>query len=214
MGERQKDEAENGGRRPQTRFSRRALLLLGAAGLAGLMGWQRLQHGGAKGRGTGLSAPLYDFPVLNIEGGPPAVAARDWVLSVDGLVAQPLRLDRAAWLALPRTQETIDLHCVEGWTAPNLRWGGVSIRDLLHRVMPRPEGRFVSFHAFGGNYAKSLTLEEAMAPESMLADGLDGAPLSAFHGGPLRLVIPTRMGYKNVKWVTRVEISAQPHNKP
>jgi DMSO/TMAO reductase YedYZ molybdopterin-dependent catalytic subunit len=214
MVEEQRNDVANGGRGRQTRFSRRTLLLLGAAGLAGLIGWQRLQHDDAERVGTGPSDLLDGFPVLSIEGGPPAVTARDWVLSVDGLVAEPLRLDRAAWLALPRARETIDLHCVEGWTAPNLRWEGVTVGDLLHRVTLRPEGRFVSFHAFGDRYAKSLTLEEALAPKSLLADTLDGSPLPASHGGPLRLVVPTRMGYKNVKWVTRVEVSAQPHNRP
>jgi DMSO/TMAO reductase YedYZ molybdopterin-dependent catalytic subunit len=197
-----------------TRFSRRTLLLLGAAGLAGLIGWLRLQPGGATRLGTGLSTLLYDFPVLNIEGSPPAVAASDWVLSVDGLVAQPLRLDRAAWLALPRTRRTIDLHCVEGWAARDLHWEGVSVRDLVSRFRLHAEGRFVSFHAFGGSYAKSLTLEEALAPESLLADTLNGAPLPPPHGGPLRLVTPTRFGFKTVKWVTQVEIGAQPHNRP
>jgi len=187
---------------------------LGAAGLAGLIGWQRLQPRGAKHLGTGLSTPLYDFPVLNIEGSPPAVAASDWVLSVDGLVAQPLRLDRAAWLALPRNRQTVDLHCVEGWSARELHWEGVRVRDLLSRLRLPAEGRFVSFHAFGGSYTKSLTLEEALAPEPLLADTLNGAPLPPPHGGPLRLVIPTRFGFKNVKWVNQVEISAQPHNKP
>ncbi len=214
MGEEPGNDVANRGLGRQTRFGRRTFLLLGAAALAGLIGWQRLQNGDAKRLGTDLPALLHDFPVLNIEDGPPAVAARDWVLSVDGLVAQPLRLDRAAWLALPRARKTIDLHCVEGWNARNLRWEGVSVKDLLHRVTVRPEGQFVSFHAFGGSYAKSLTLEEALAPESLLADSLDGAPLPAAHGGPLRLVVPTRMGYKNVKWVTRVEVSAQPHNRP
>jgi DMSO/TMAO reductase YedYZ molybdopterin-dependent catalytic subunit len=198
----------------QQRVSRRTFILLGGASLAGVIGLLRLWHGDAERLSPDLSSLRYDFPVLNVEGGPPAVAARDWVLSVDGLVDEPLRLDRTTWRALPRTRETMDLHCVEGWTARDLDWEGVRVKDVLQRVSPRPEGRFVSFHAYGGSYVSSLTLAEAMAPQALLADGLGGAALPAAHGGPLRLVIPTQIGQKNVKWVARVEISAQPHERP
>jgi DMSO/TMAO reductase YedYZ molybdopterin-dependent catalytic subunit len=219
-------EATSRGETRRLGLSRRGFLLLGGAALAGLIGVLRLEQGGTKPESGGTrhatsgharSGPLgpsNDFPVLNVENGPPAVAPRDWVLSVDGLVDEPLRLDRAAWLALPRAEETTDLHCVDGWTAKNLRWEGVRVKDLLHTVTPRPEGRYVSFHAYGGDYANSLSLTEALAPEALLADSLDGAPLPAAHGGPLRLVIPTPLGYKNVKWVARLEVSAQPHNLP
>jgi DMSO/TMAO reductase YedYZ molybdopterin-dependent catalytic subunit len=170
--------------------------------------------GGAQHAASGPLSPSADFPILSVEGRPPAVAARDWVLSVDGLVDEPLRLDQVAWLALPRTQGTTDLHCVDGWTVKGLRWEGVRVKDLLHTAALQPEGRYVSFHAYGGAYANSLTLTEALSPETLLADSLDGAPLPAAHGGPLRLVIPTPFGYRNVKWVARVEVSAQPHNLP
>jgi DMSO/TMAO reductase YedYZ molybdopterin-dependent catalytic subunit len=230
---RQMGAPRGGPRRP--RLSRRGFLLLGGAVLAGLIGVLRLEQGDAKpqqgvatpeqggakpqqGGGqratSGPLSPSHDFPVLSVEGGPPAVAPQDWVLSVDGLVDEPLRLDRAAWLALPRTQVTTDLQCVDGWTVNDLRWEGVRVGDLLHRVALRPEGQYVSFHAYGGAYANSLTLTEALAPEALLADSLDGAPLPAAHGGPLRLVIPTQFGYRNVKWVARVEVGAQPHDLP
>jgi DMSO/TMAO reductase YedYZ molybdopterin-dependent catalytic subunit len=206
-------EAARGGVPGRPRLSRRRFLLLGGAGLAGLLGVLRLEQGGAKRPGSASSSPLTDFPVLNVEGGPPGVAAQRWVLSVDGLVDKPLRLDRTAWLALPRAQETLDLHCVEGWSAQNLRWEGVRVMDLLRRAAPRLEGRYVSFHAYSGRYANSLTIAEALAPETLLADRLNGAPLPAAHGGPLRLV-STTWGFKNVKWVARVEVAAQPHNLP
>jgi DMSO/TMAO reductase YedYZ molybdopterin-dependent catalytic subunit len=205
----------------RSNLSRRRFLLLGAAGLAGLIGVLRLEQRGARPPQGGTKRPRSGpfslsegFPVRSVEGGPPGVAARDWVLSVDGLVDRPLRLDCAAWLALPHTQKTMDLHCVEGWGVENLRWEGVRVKDLLHRVALHPEGRYVSFHAYGGSYANSLTLTEALAPEALLADSLNGAPLPVVHGGQLRLVIPTRLGYKNVKWVARVEVGAQPHNLP
>jgi DMSO/TMAO reductase YedYZ molybdopterin-dependent catalytic subunit len=193
----------------RVRLNRRWFLLLGAAAVAGLIGVLRSERGGARRPGPGPSSRLADFPVLNIESGPPAVTAPDWVLTVDGLVEQPMRLDRTAWQALPRTQETRDFHCVEGWSVDNLAWEGVRVSEVLRRAAPRPEGRFVTFHAYGGSYRDSLTLAEALAPQTLLADALDGAPLPAAHGGPLRLVVPSQLGYKNVKWVVRLEVTAQ-----
>ena len=81
--------------------------------------------------------------------------------------------------------------------------------DLLSLAKPQTGGQFVTFRAYGGTYADSLTLAEAQAPETLLADSLDGEPLPAAHGGPLRLVIPSQLGYKNVKWVVRLEVTAQ-----
>jgi DMSO/TMAO reductase YedYZ molybdopterin-dependent catalytic subunit len=130
------------------------------------------------------------------------------VLEVDGLVERTMRLDRTAWLALPRTQETRDLHCVEGWSVADLDWEGVRVSELLSRAGPRPDGRFVTFHAYDGTYTDTLTLAEAQAPDTLLADTLDGRALPAEHGGPLRLVIPSQLGYKNVKWVVRLEVTA------
>ena len=191
---------------PAPRFTRRRLLVLGAGAVAAaLIAFLGLERRGTHSAGSGLRS----FPVLNIESGPPAVAAADWVVTVDGLVDAPQRLDRAAWLALPRARETRDFHCVEGWSVGNLGWQGVRVADLLDLAKPQPGGKFVTFHTHDGAYSDSLALFEAQAPETLLADGLDGKPLPAAHGGPLRLVIPSQLGYKNVKWVVRLEVTAE-----
>ncbi len=119
-----------------------------------------------------------------------------------------LQLDLTAWRALPRTQETRTFHCVEGWSVDHVGWEGVRVADLLSLAKPQPGGRFVTFHAYGGTYVDSLPLAQAQAPETLLADSLDGAPLPRAHGGPLRLVVPSQLGYKNVKWVVRLEVTA------
>jgi DMSO/TMAO reductase YedYZ molybdopterin-dependent catalytic subunit len=194
-------------RRPP-RLSRRRFLLFVGGALAALIAALSLDRRGLLSAARQVTNRFSSFPVLNIENGPPAVSAADWQLVVDGLVARPLRLDRATWLALPRSTETRDFHCVEGWSVDRLGWEGVRVAELLRRAEPQEQGQFVTFHAYGGGYSDSLALAEAQAPETLLADSLDGAPLPPAHGGPLRLVIPSQLGYKNVKWVVRLEVTA------
>jgi hypothetical protein len=189
-------------------LTRRRFLLLAGGALAALLAILGLKRLGSPGGGSGAGGGIAGFPVLNVEDGPPAVAPADWVIVVDGLVETPLRLERSAWLTLPRTVETRDFHCVEGWSVGRLGWEGVSVAELLSRAKPQARAQFVTFHAHGGSYSDSLTLSEAKAPETLLADALDGKPLPPPHGGPLRLVIPTQLGYKNVKWVVRLELTA------
>jgi DMSO/TMAO reductase YedYZ molybdopterin-dependent catalytic subunit len=197
--------APAGGERTM-RLNRRWFLFLAAGAVAAAVAALGLKFGGSRRAGSG-SGLLADFPVLDIEG-PPNATAASWVVVVDGLVDTPLRLDRGAWLALPRAQETRTFHCVEGWSVDHLGWEGVRVNELLSRAGLQAGARFVTFHAYGGRYTDSLSLVEAQAPETLLADALDAAPLPAAHGGPLRLVIPSQLGYKNVKWVVRVEVTA------
>ncbi len=199
--------AEAPGGERSMRLNRRWFLVLGGGAVAAAVAALLLRSGGSRGSGSG-SGLLADFPVLDIEG-PPDRSAADWVVVVDGLVDTPLRLERSAWLTLPRTQETRTFHCVEGWSVDHLGWEGVRVSELLSRAGLQSGARFVTFHASGGRYTDSLSLVEAQAPETLLADSLDAAPLPAAHGGPLRLVIPSQLGYKNVKWVVRLEVTAQ-----
>jgi hypothetical protein len=176
-------------RRP--RFTRRRFLVLAAGAVAAAIAALSLDRGGSRSAGggagpSGEALRLENFPVLNVEKGPPEGAAAAWVIEVDGLVENKVRLDHTAWLALPRTQETRDFHCVEGWSVGDLGWEGVRVAELLSMARPQTAGKFVTFHA----------------------DTLDGEPLPTEHGGPLRLVIPSQLGYKNVKWVVRLEVTA------
>ena len=189
------------------RLNRRWFMFLSAGAVVAALAALGLKFGTSRRGGSG-SGLLADFPVLDVEG-PPRATAAGWVVEVDGLVDTRLRLDRTAWLALPRTQETRTFHCVEGWSVDHLGWEGVRVAELLSRAGLQEGARFVTFHGYGGHYTDSLSLIEAQAPETLLADTLDGAPLPAAHGGPLRLVIPSQLGYKNVKWVVRVEVTAQ-----
>ncbi len=193
------------------RFTRRRLLIAGgvaaagAATIVGLRAWG--DSGGSGGSGSGVT----DFPVLSVEP-PPDVQPADWVLKVDGLVERPLTIDRVTWSRLERLMETKDFHCVTGWSVDNLRWRGVAPSVLLEQAGVRPEASYVAFHALGragSEYVSTLPMHLVLAPDTLLADTLDGVPLPAGHGGPLRLVVPVQLGYKNVKWVVRIEVTQQ-----
>ena len=201
--------------RHEARVTRRRFLLIAgavAAGLAGLIELLRLRgpHAEVTGGGTqSVQNLLSPFPVNAVEQ-IPSMTWDDWTLRVDGLVDSPLTLDAASWSSLSRFSETADLHCVEGWSVSDVRWGGVRPATILQLARARPEGAFVVFRAYTGEYVDCLPLDLVTDPQTVLADTMDGVPLPAPHGGPLRLVVPTQLGYKSVKWVTRMEVTDKP----
>jgi DMSO/TMAO reductase YedYZ molybdopterin-dependent catalytic subunit len=148
------------------------------------------------------------FPVRSVES-VPDVPPEDWVVRVDGLVDEPLTVDRTTWAGLERVTETADFHCVEGWSVDDVRWGGVAPGVLLDQAGVRPEAKYAVFYAYGGVYLSTLPLDLVRDSQSLLADSLSGAALPPKHGGPLRLVVPKQLGYKSVKWVERIELTSE-----
>ncbi|HEX5642806.1 MAG TPA: molybdopterin-dependent oxidoreductase [Thermoleophilia bacterium] len=196
------------------RYSRRRVIVLGgavAAGVAAVIAGVRA-FGGPSEVADKVGGPVADqfgtFPVRSVES-VPDLTPEEWVVTVDGLVESPLTVDRATWAGLERKAETVDFHCVEGWSVDDVRWGGVAPAVLLDQAGVRPEAKYAVFHAHGGVYLSTLPLELVRDSQSLLADSLSGAPLPPKHGGPLRLVVPKQLGYKSVKWVERIELTSQ-----
>jgi DMSO/TMAO reductase YedYZ molybdopterin-dependent catalytic subunit len=111
--------------------------------------------------------------------------------------------------ALPRVEQTSDLHCVTTWSKRGLRWSGVRFADFYREIALAHAGvtereRFVVLRAQDRAHT-SLLLEDLMAPDVLLADRLDGRPLPIAHGAPLRLVAPAHYGYKSIKHLSRIE---------
>ena len=211
------DEHDDRGRRPHIRTTRgRFLRSAGglAAGLAAVVGfgwWLRdnvTPAGKVTSGGTGGDTDEFfaAFPERSVED-IPSVPPTEWTIEVGGLVEAPQTIDWTTWLTLPRKEQTVDFHCVEGWSVDDVDWGGVSLRTVLDRVRPLPEASAVRFYAAGGEYDDDLTLEQAGDPSVMLADTSEGVPLPPEHGGPVRLVVPDQLGYKSVKWVERIELT-------
>jgi DMSO/TMAO reductase YedYZ molybdopterin-dependent catalytic subunit len=142
----------------------------------------------------------------------PALTDRhDWSVAVEGLVQERLELTPDRLAALPPFEQVSDFHCVEGWGVRNVRWQGVQLARVLAQAVPRSGARFVTFHTLGGVYTDSLTLDQALRPEVMLASYLNGRPLPDRQGFPIRLVVPFMYGYKSVKWVSRITLESKRH---
>lgn len=200
----------NGPRHVVTYTRRRFVVMLaGAAALAGgLYELVRFLGSPSKtGRG-GQHQTLSDFPVTSIDS-PPNVPLKDWTVQIFGLVEKPTRVDYPVWSKLPRASETVDFHCVEGWSVSGLTWAGVRPAALLALARPLPRGTFVQFATKDGTYFDTLSMAQLSDGYSLLADNLDGVPLPPEHGGPLRLVVPTQLGYKSVKFVSRITVVDQ-----
>lgn len=143
------------------------------------------------------------WPVLHV-GPAPDPDLTTWRFALNGLVENPARLDWDAMRALPRTTLTSDFHCVTGWSRLDNLWEGVRFRDVADVAGVRP----AATHAivFGANaYSANLDLDTLMGDDVLFAWSHDGQPLDPVHGGPLRLVVPSRYAWKSVKWVDSVK---------
>src|SRR5262249_40784886 len=131
-----------------------------------------------------------------------------WTLKVGGLVARPRTLDLDELQHLPRADVRVRHHCVEGWSAV-ADWHGVRISDLAELVGAAPRAAFVDFRSFdvdpdGVPYYSSWDRDSAFHRQTILAYGMNGRPVPAAYGAPLRLYGAVKLGYKNVKYLTEV----------
>ncbi len=142
---------------------------------------------------------------INYIEGTPSVNVTSWRLEVDGLVERPLELTLDNLRALPATEQRSRMKCVECWSAP-ATWLGVSGADLLALARPLASASHVTFDAVDG-YDTTLPLSVIVAPRTLLVYGMDGVPLPAGNGFPLRLIVPSRYGYKNCKAIIHIGVT-------
>ncbi|GAC1459486.1 MAG: molybdopterin-binding protein [Gemmatimonadaceae bacterium] len=126
-----------------------------------------------------------------------------WSLEVSGLVANPLRLTLEDLQKLPQVSNRVNHYCVEGWTAVET-WTGVPMSELARLVRADPRARYVDFQSSDDNYHESWDVESAMHRQTVVAYGLDGKMLEPAHGAPARVYSPTKLGYKNTKYLTKI----------
>jgi len=197
---------------------RRVVLGLFGLGALGIVGGASLQGGLSAALApiqtrdpTGLVdlIPLGNtFRFYSVTGAVDEPTAAEYRLAVSGLVDRPVEHTLADLQAMPQTDLVRDFQCVTGWRVPEVPWVGVRLSHLLDLAGPTPEATAVRFTSFDGTYTESLTLEQARRPDVLVALRMLGGPVSHDHGGPARLYVAPMYGYKSLKWLSGIEVTA------
>lgn len=146
------------------------------------------------------------FPVLTY-GETPQIERQDWRLRIWGL-AEPVEFSWDDLMAMPQSDFTADFHCVTRWSKLDVQWTGVKVTDFMAQVKLQPGATSLMEHCYGG-YTTNLSLEDFLREENFFAHTLFGEPLSADHGGPLRLVVPHLYAWKSAKWLNGLQFLSQ-----
>jgi DMSO/TMAO reductase YedYZ molybdopterin-dependent catalytic subunit len=144
------------------------------------------------------------WPVLHY-GSTPEFNRQRWQFHIFGLVQQPWECSYDDFLALPKVQVKADMHCVTRWSKLDNLWEGVSTREILSKVKPLPQAKFVMVHSDHG-FTTNLPLDDFLGDDCLFAWKHNGQDLEPDHGYPLRLVVPRLYAWKSAKWVRGIEL--------
>lgn len=159
---------------------------------------------------TGLLPAAGGFRYYSVVSQDPVVAPADYRLRVGGRVAAPREFTFAELAAMPQTELIRDFQCVTGWRVPQVAWSGVLLREVLAAAGADTAGAAaVNLTSFDGEYTESLTMEQALRDDVLVALTLDGAPVTNAHGGPVRLYVAAMYGYKSLKWLGGIDVAGQ-----
>src|SRR4030042_1136327 len=147
------------------------------------------------------------WPVLHY-GGVPAIKPDEWTFTISGLVEKERTLTFKEFAALPRVEVFSDIHCVTTWSRYDNLWEGVSTNVIKDMAGIRGEAKYVMEEGAGG-FTTNLSLEGIFQSDVLFALKHDGKPLTAEHGGPVRLVVPRLYFWKSAKWVTGLRFMAK-----
>ncbi len=128
-----------------------------------------------------------------------------WRLEVSGLVAERKPWSLADLAALPQSDQITRHICIEGWSAIG-KWGGVPLRNYLARIGADTRARYVSFRC-ADDYRSSIDMATALHKQTLLALTFRDRPLPAAYGVPVKLRVPTKLGFKNPKHIVGIEVT-------
>lgn len=148
-----------------------------------------------------------DWPVLHY-GNVPAISPENWKLRIFGQVKQEVTLTWTDFERIPTVKVFADIHCVTTWSRLDNLWEGVSLTEMRKLVEVLPSAAFVMVYG-ANNFSTNLPLDDFFQPDVILATRHNSQPLSAEHGGPVRLVVPRLYFWKSAKWVTGIEFTAK-----
>ena len=130
----------------------------------------------------------------------------NWRLAVDGLVARPTSFSLADLRSLPKRGQITEVACEEGWSYI-AEWIGTPLVDVLHIAGLAPHARYVVYYSIDPGWWESIDMADALHPQTLLSWGMNDGDLPVPFGGPLRLRVPRQLGYKSVKYITRLTVT-------
>ena len=128
---------------------------------------------------------------------------KDWRLSVDGMVARPASFSLSDLRSLPVHSQITEVACEEGWSYI-AEWIGTPLVEVLNIVGVLPQARYIVYFSIDRNWWESIDMADAVHPQTFLTLGMNDGDLPVPFGGPLRLRVPRQLGYKSVKYITRI----------
>jgi DMSO/TMAO reductase YedYZ molybdopterin-dependent catalytic subunit len=156
---------------------------------------------------TGLLPGGGGFRFYSVSDSIPHRGEADYRLTVDGLVERPASYRLSDLRALPQTRLVRDVQCVTGWRVPKTAFSGVRLSALLDAAGVRAEGTALRLTCFDGVYTESLTLAQARRSDMLVALTMNDRPVTAAHGGPVRLYAAPMYFYKSAKWLAGITVT-------
>ena len=130
----------------------------------------------------------------------------DWRLSIDGMVARPASFSLDQLKGYASQSQITMVQCEEGWSYI-AEWIGVPLTRVLDSVGVLPQARYIAYFSIDTDWWDSIDMADALQPQTFLAYGMNGGELPVGNGGPLRMRVPRQLGYKSVKYVTRLTVT-------
>lgn len=130
----------------------------------------------------------------------------DWRLSVDGMVARPTSLSLSDLKTLPVRSQITEVVCEEGWSYI-AEWIGTPLIEVLNACGFLPQARYVVYFSIQPDWWESIDMADARHPQTLVTYAMNDGDLPVSFGGPLRLRVPRQLGYKSVKFITRMTVT-------
>jgi len=130
----------------------------------------------------------------------------DWRLKVDGMVARPGMFSLAELKSLPVRSQITEVVCEEGWSYI-AEWIGTPLHEVLNEVGVLPQARYIAYFSIEPEWWDSIDISDALHPQTLLSWGMNDGDLPVGFGGPLRMRVPRQLGYKSVKYITRLTVT-------
>src|SRR4051794_32769469 len=133
----------------------------------------------------------------------------EWPIQVGGMVSRPRSYLLSEIKKFPARSQITSLACEEGWSFI-AEWIGLPLAHLLEAAGTLPHAKYIVYFSMDPkdpNTPESIDMIEALHPQTLLTYGMNGGDLLVPHGGPVRLRVPRQLGYKSMKWLTRITVT-------